>query len=252
MDSEEKKPDLWGEQATQTFIDYGRYFVPEREIQIETICRLIPSHEKPFVILELCCGEGILAEALLEHHSQAKVIGFDGSPEMLMKAQERLEIYDNRFQARHFDLSEPLWRDNRLAAQAVVSSLCIHHLEASGKQELFKDVYAMLADGGVFIIADLIKPATHLGSELAATAWDAAVRQRALKLDGNTNAFDFFQRENWNMYRHFDPQDIDHPNRLLDQLKWLEAAGFTAVDVHWMQAGHTIFSGKKENSNAFN
>lgn len=252
MESEVKKPDQWEEHATQTFIDYGRYFVPEREIQIETICRLVPPHDKPFVILELCCGEGLLAEALLEHYSEAMVIGFDGSPEMLEKAQERLEIYGNRFQARHFDLADPLWRDSRLAAQAVVSSLCIHHLEAGAKQELFKDVYAMLADQGVFVIADLIKPATHLGGELAAVAWDAAVRQRALKLDGNTNAFEYFQKERWNMYRHFDPQDIDHPSGLLEQLKWLEAAGFTAVDVHWMQAGHTIFSATKEKEHAFN
>ena len=252
MESEKKKPDLWGKQATQTFIDYGRYFVPEREIQIETICRLIPPHDKPFVILELCCGEGLLAEAILERFPQAAVIGFDGSPEMLQKAQERLEIYGNRFQARHFELAEPLWRDNRFAAQAVVSSLCIHHLEADAKQDLFKDVYTMLVDGGVFVIADVIKPASDFGTELAAAAWDAAVRQRALKLDGNTNAFDFFYKEKWNMYRHFDPQDIDHPSGVLEQLKWLENAGFSAVDVHWMQAGHTMFSGIKENNNASN
>jgi len=96
MESEEKKPDLWGEEASQTFIDYGRYFVLEREIQIETICRLVPPQEKPFLILELCCGEGLLAEAFLEHFSTATIIGFDGSPEMLEKAQERLRFLPKR------------------------------------------------------------------------------------------------------------------------------------------------------------
>jgi hypothetical protein len=32
---------------------------------------------------------------------------------------------------------------------------------------------------------------------------------------------------------------------LLDQLKWLEGAGFVDVDVYWMRAGHAIFGGRK-------
>jgi hypothetical protein len=46
------------------------------------------------------------------------------------------------------------------------------------------------------------------------------------------------------MYRYFDPDDIDRPSRLFDQLKWLERAGFVDVDVYWMQAGHAIFGGR--------
>ena len=44
---------------------------------------------------------------------------------------------------------------------------------------------------------------------------------------------------------HLDPEDIDKPSPLLTQLKWLEQAGFKAVDVFWMQAGHAIFGGWK-------
>jgi tRNA (cmo5U34)-methyltransferase len=47
------------------------------------------------------------------------------------------------------------------------------------------------------------------------------------------------------MYRYFNPQDIDQPARLYDQLRWLEQAGFCDVDVFWMQAGHAIFGGRK-------
>lgn len=252
MESEEKKSNLWGEQATQTFLDYGRYFVPEREVQIETICRLIPPHPEPFTILELCCGEGLLAEAILEHFPQVMVMGLDGSSGMLEKAKERLSLYGKRFRARNFELGDPFWRDSQLSVQAVVSSLCIHHLDAAGKQELFGYIHTILADGGVFVLADLIKPATTTGEVLAAAAWDAAVRQRALTLDGNTKAFDFFQKEKWNMFRYFDPEDIDHPSGLFEQLKWLEAAGFTGIDVHWMQAGHAIISAKKEMNNELN
>ena len=38
----------WSEAASQTFIDFGRYFVPEREQQIAAFVDLIPAHDQPF------------------------------------------------------------------------------------------------------------------------------------------------------------------------------------------------------------
>jgi len=235
----------WGAQASQTFIDYGRYFVPEREQQIETFCDLIPPHEGPFNILELCCGEGLLASALLERFPTCTVYGYDGSPAMLERAQANLARYSARFQTARFDLATRSWRDLAWPVHAVVSSLAIHHLDGPQKQELFRDLHHMLTGGGVLVIADVIEPAHRLGAETAARAWDAAVRKRALEFDGNLEAFAMFEREKWNMYRYFDPDDIDKPSRLFDQLKWLEQAGFADVDVYWMRAGHAIFGGRK-------
>ena len=233
----------WGAQNSQTFIDYGRYFVPERERQIETICALIPPRNTPFNILELCCGEGLLAHALLDRFPTCTVYGYDGSPDMLTHAQRQLASFGERFQTRRFDLAATDWRSPDFPLHAVVSSLAIHHLDGAQKQQLFQDVYQMLTPDGVFVIADVIETAHPLGAAVAATAWDHAVEQRALTFDANTAAFEFFQRERWNMYRYLDPDDIDKPSRLLDQLKWLEAAGFGAVDVYWMLAGHAIFGG---------
>lgn len=45
------------------------------------------------------------------------------------------------------------------------------------------------------------------------------------------------------MYRHPDP--VDKPSRLMDQLLWLEQAGWRDVDVYWMRAGHAMFGGRK-------
>ena len=132
--------------------------------------------------------------------------------------------------------------------EGIVSSLAIHHLGSEQKWVLFQDVFEMLSPGGVFVLADLIQPTNRLGWELAADAWDEAVRQRSLQLDGNLEGFEAFENQHWNLYRYFDPQDIDKPSGLLDQLKWLEAAGFTDVDVYWMRAGHAIFGGFKPES----
>ena len=127
----------------------------------------------------------------------------------------------------------------------MVSSLTIHHLEGLAKLVLFREVFNLLAPGGVFLIADLVEPAHPVGWEVAAREWDAAVRERAMELDGNLEGFTTFERMHWNTYHYFDPEDIDKPSRLLDQLKWLEQAGFANVDVYWMRAGHVIFGGWK-------
>jgi len=48
----------------------------------------------------------------------------------------------------------------------------------------------------------------------------------------------------WNFFRY--PEDeLDHPSTLSDQLKWLEQAGFAAIEVHYFRARHVIFSGLK-------
>ena len=41
------KENRWNEQLSQEFIDYGRYFVPDREDQIEVIADLLPMGESP-------------------------------------------------------------------------------------------------------------------------------------------------------------------------------------------------------------
>ena len=48
-------------------------------------------------------------------------------------------------------------------------------------QVLFHDFCAILAPGGAFAIADTVEPAHPLGWELAADAWDEAVRERVLE-----------------------------------------------------------------------
>jgi tRNA (cmo5U34)-methyltransferase len=226
-------------------MDYGRYFVPDRQGQISMMVSLLPVMEAGGTVVELCCGEGLLAEAILTSRPACRVIGYDGSLEMRQAAQRRIIRFGERFEARNFELGEGNWRNWKEPVQAVVTSLAVHHLEGPEKARLFDDIHRLLAPGGVFVIADIIDPAHSQGKALAAEAYDAIVREQSLALDGNSSAYEFFQREGWNIFRYLDPDDIDKPSRLYDQLRWLEQAGFEAVDVFWMQAGHAIFGGWK-------
>jgi hypothetical protein len=63
-------------------------------------------------------------------------------------------------------------------------------------------------------------------------------------MDGKTQASCWGEADS----RHFidpEPDPVDMPSRLFDQLVWLRDADLTAVDVYWMKAGHALFGGRK-------
>jgi len=230
----------WSDDDSRLFIDYGRYFVPEREAQLQTIAAMVPPPAGDGLVLELACGTGLLAETILQRFPTLAVTGLDGSDAMRTAAATRLAPFGSRFAVAPFDLAAADWRTSYRDLHAVVSSLAIHHLDGPGKAQLFRDLLQLLRPGGALIIADLVAPTTAAGWQLAADAWDRAVHQSA-----PPEAADLFARERWNMYRYFDPNDFDQPSTLLEQLTWLQEAGFVAVDVTWMQAGHAIFGGRR-------
>lgn len=234
----------WSEENSRFFIDYARYFVPDRESQIRTICSLLPTGEEAPRILELCCGEGRLAGALLERFPGCTVYGLDGSHEMVQTARQHLAAFGSRFLPGKFDLASTDWRVTEPGYHAVLSSLAIHHLDDEQKAALFRDLYRMILPGGVLIVADIFRPAGPAGMSYAADAYDDAVRRQALSIDNSLHAFDLFTREKWNFFR-FPDDPIDQPSTLFDQMKWLEQAGFQQVDVFWLRAGHAIFGGVK-------
>lgn len=248
MDNPDPHPNGWTEDLSKQFVDYGRYFVPDRERQMQIMVDLLADLGPSATILELCCGEGLLAEALLEAYPTCSLRALDGSREMLARAGRRLARFEGRFLCQLFDLASNSWRTFETPVNAVISSLAIHHLPGPQKQALFSDISRMLSPGGVLVIADVVEVVSHAGKRLAAEEWDQEVRRRSYELDGSFNAFEFFQREGWNMHRYLDPDDIDKPSPLLDQLKWLEEAGFIDVEVNWTFAGHAIFSARKPGS----
>jgi tRNA (cmo5U34)-methyltransferase len=233
----------WSEDSSQYFIDYAAYFVPDRLAQLETICQLIPAQPESFHVVELCCGEGLLARAILERFPTSQLHGYDRSNIMLDTARTALQPFGGRFTLHPFDLAAPAWRSFPWPVQAVVSSLAIHHLDGDQKRELYRDLQRTIEPGGALIIADLIQPAHPAGVQVAAQAWDEAVRQEALSRDGNPSAFNVFQRDHWNFYHY--PEPMDKPSAVHEHLRWLEEAGFSAVDVYWLKAGHAIYGGRK-------
>jgi len=76
----------WNEANSRSFLDYGRYFVPDRERQTGIIADLIPPLPAGALMVELCPGEGLLTRALLGRFPASRVLALDGSAEMRANA----------------------------------------------------------------------------------------------------------------------------------------------------------------------
>ncbi|MCX4690106.1 methyltransferase domain-containing protein [Kitasatospora purpeofusca] len=236
--------DTWQLSDTEVFSKYGDAFVPRRAEQTAAVCDLLAGVPVPHV-LDLCCGEGRLSEEYLRRDPEARVTVLDRSPEMLALTAKRLEPFADRHDSIEADIEDGLWRTG-VGYGGVMTSLAVHHLDGEGKRLLYRDIHAMLAPGGVFVMADLVEPAGATARTLAGDHWEEAVRRASEEQFGGDEAAVAFERTEWNHYRLPGPDPVDKPSSVAEHLDWLREAGFVEVDVVWMYAGHALFTAKRK------
>jgi SAM-dependent methyltransferase len=152
-----------------------------------------------------------------------------------------LRIFGDRAAVADFALGSADWWPLVDGADAVVSSLAIHHLDGPGKQRLFEAMATRLSPNGALLIADLVQPKRAEAEQLFAAGWDAAAQRQSHVPPGTPRAFEQFMTTQWNIFHYPDP--VDTPSPLFEQLVWLREAGFPSVDCYWLRAGHAIYGG---------
>lgn len=237
-------PPAWSASDTEVFARYGDACVPRRAEQIAVVCDLLSDIPVAYV-LDLCCGEGRLAEEYLRRSADGRVVLLDGSAEMLASAGQRLAAFRGRYTQLQADIGDQDWRSG-VSYGGVMTSLAVHHLDGAGKRALYRDIHGMLEPGGVFVMADLVEPAGATARRLAGDQWDQAVQRASRELFGGDEAAVVFRETSWNYYRLPGPDPVDRPSSVAEHLDWLREAGFAEVDVAWMLAGHAIFTARRK------
>ncbi len=234
----------WTEEDSETYRQVASVVVPARQEQVATLIALMPfGREEPFRAVELGCGEGTLACALLDCFPNASLLALDGSPSMLTSARERLRHFGPRASVDPFDLASADWHPRLQDANCVLSSLCLHHLPGEDKERLFASVCGRLSERGAFLIADVIEPQRLEARNLFADAYDRIAEAQSVSETGSAELFEKFVAGKWNYFRLEEP--TDYPSPLFHQLRWLEGAGFQVVDCFWLRAGFAIYGGYK-------
>ena len=188
-----------------------------------------------FTFLDLGAGMGAASQVILAAYPLSTAILADFSPQMMDAGARELQPFAGRFQYVEFDLTSGDWPP-ALAhpVDAVVTSLCVHHLTDDRKQGLFAGIYDHLAPGGWYLNYD---PVTSADAVVEAT-WER-VNDR---IDPDAAA----------KRRHRSPQEqARHQNHLryimplAPQLEYLRSAGFEGVDAYWKQLEYVIYGGRR-------
>lgn len=232
----------WLETDSEVFACLGEVFAPGREEIERTLLDHVPAgREEAFLAVDVGCGQGWLAEAVLREFPNSRVCALDGSDEMLRRAARLLAPYGARAELRPFRLEEPDW-PSRVGepVRCFLSCLAIHHLDGAAKGALFRRLRERLDPGGALLYADVVEAKSEPGRLHMARAWNDEVQRRSRDLTGDERAYRLFVEDHWNMYEYPDPA-MDKPSGTAEQLRWLEEAGYTGVDVPWARAGHAVF-----------
>jgi SAM-dependent methyltransferase len=132
---------------------------------------------KPHV-LDIGCGTGDLVVALSRRLRDARIIGLDLSPSMLLYAG-RHATTDGRLRFSVGDAAALPFDDG--AVDLVVSTLSLHHW--SEPADAFAEIARVLRPGGVALIYDLTLLA-YLPSEMARIAADAGLEPADIEREG--------------------------------------------------------------------
>ena len=236
-----------------------RYLVRRHERFSAMIALIEATQPSVQRLLDLGCGPGSLALALLEAFPNAEVYGIDFNPHVLLLAQARLAHFGKRVHLIRADLRQPSWTGPLPASMdAIVSATALHWLEPGLLAALYGQLAGLLRPGGILVNAD------HVGSEHHALqqAWERdrdqeRTAERNIRMGENdADDWDGF----WTAYsralvcdQETEPSSIDGWQGGVEQglpLAWhldrLRESGFYAVDCFARWHCDALYGGIKE------
>jgi ubiquinone/menaquinone biosynthesis C-methylase UbiE len=156
----------------------GRYYDDVREMGIEML--EIPE-ARPFRVLDLGAGTGIVSERILRRFPLATVTLLDASPSMLEQARAKLSGVEARAEFVLQNLEEAALSGTW---DAVISCDALHHVTPPRRWALFREIRDSLAPRGVFVYADILCTPLPERARAAHDRLQAVHRREALRRSG--------------------------------------------------------------------
>jgi ubiquinone/menaquinone biosynthesis C-methylase UbiE len=237
----ERTDHIWKSQSlAATYLEGVRAAIPLALEQIDVMLRLIGGCGRPVRrVLDLGCGDGVLAAAIVQRLPQAEVVLADFSEPMLEAARMRFSAAGV---AAHFVLADygvPSWTEAVAGwspYDAIVSGLSIHHQPDDRKRAVYGEIFRLLNPGGVFVNIE------HVSSP---TAWLESLDHEMF--------IDSLHRHHPNQSRddvarlYYDRPDKDANilAPLEQQCAWLRDIGFSDVDCYLKVFELAVFGGRR-------
>jgi SAM-dependent methyltransferase len=207
-----------------------------RHEQRRLMANLLPfDDDEPFVFVDLGAGTGAAGRGVLDRYPAASALLAEYSPQMAEAGTRAMERFEGRYRYVEFDLATGPWPTaipDRV--DAVVSSMCLHHLPDPRKEELCREVFARLAPGGWFLDLDVV------------TADDPSVDEAWRRADDRRNPEAARRRAHpTREEQHRQANHTRYISPLSRRLGFLRSAGFLGVDTYWKQLESVLIGGMR-------
>lgn len=200
------------------------------------LAELLPfGSDEAFTFVDLGAGTGAASQAVLTRYPSSRAILADYSPHMMAEGRRILDPFEGRYRYVELDLATGHWpQDLAGGLDAVISSLCVHHLPDERKQQLFVEILDHLSPGAWYFNYDPVAA----NDPAVESAWQRVEDDRDPEAAAKRAHRTPEEQVRWeNHVRHIIPLD--------PQLGFLRAAGFEAVDVYWKEIDHVIYGGRR-------
>ena len=200
-----------------------------RPVQLDLLALALPLEGKGRRVLDLGGGTGALAAAIAGRFPAAEGEIWDTDPDMLAVARERCGGFGGRVRYVERSFTEPL-----PACDAIAACIALHHVkDMTVKAGIYRNIFAALRPGGIFVNADTAVPAAPPLREHAFALWAKSMAPHGI---GEQEAHAHFAS-----WAH---EDCYPP--LITELRMLADAGFAEPECFWREAAAVVFGAMKQ------
>jgi tRNA (cmo5U34)-methyltransferase len=234
---------VWQKSAlAKNFLENVRAGIPYGVDQLEIMLRLTRARgEDVQTFMDLGCGGGALARAVLSEYPNGHGTLVDFSEPMLEAAHTQLDGYGDQLQFVQADLSGPEWKSGfETGFDVIVSGYAIHHLAHERKRALYQEIFDLLNPNGMFVNVEHVSSSTAWGeAQFDELMIDSLLAHHTAHSSGKTRD----QIRDELVKRPDKVANILAP--LETQLNWLREIGFQDVDCYFKVFELAVFAGRK-------
>ena len=229
--------------VARNYLEGVRGAIPLAAEQIDVLLRLIRARNLPVRrVLDLGCGDGFLAAPILQAWPDSFGVLVDFSATMLDAARERFADRPDSVAIVEADYGNPDWvatLGDRRIYDVIVSGFSIHHQPDDRKQALCRELFDLLAPGGIFLnVEHVSSPTPWLEEQFDEYLIDAFFAYHSAQ-GSKTRA---------EVARDLVKRDDKQANILAPvetQCDWLREIGFQDVDCYLKIFELAVFGGRK-------
>jgi SAM-dependent methyltransferase len=225
------------------FLSY-RAAIPLAQEQISVMMSILRTRPDPVKnFLDLGCGDGILAAAILGEYPLARGVLVDFSEPMLEQARDQLQEYKSQLKFENLDYGDPAWL-NRIQTfgpfDAIVSGYSIHHQPDARKRAVYQEIFSLLEPGSWFVNIEHVSSAAQTNIDLFEDHYISA-RHAIEKHNGGTRSFEQIAEE----YKNRPDKAANILAPVEQQCGWLREIGYDEVDCYFRIYELAVFAGRK-------